>query len=214
MAAGDSAVTREEFRDLRGEVVGLRSDFQSLQRIVERLAEEMVRLAEGQRKLFEGQSRLFEGQRRLEESVMALVEAQRHTDEAVRGLAIQVGALGENIGFGLEDVARVMLPPWLEKHMGVALPGLERRFFMVDDRRVEVNLYGEGVRGGRRAIVLGEARSRIYERDVKEFHSVSSFLVPTLGDEVLRVMFGFFIHPVAQEEAERLGIVLVASYMR
>ena len=121
-------------------------------------------------RLAEAQARTEERVTRLEEAVTRLAEAQARTEERVarvevslRELAQQVGKLSDTIGFGLEDIARVVLPGWLNRHEGIE----------VDGEVVEINLYGVGVRGDEKVAVLGEARSRIYEHNVKEFDGVA-----------------------------------------
>jgi len=46
---------------------------------------------------------------RLEAAVERLAEAQARTEQALQQLATQVGALSDNVGYGLEDIARVVL---------------------------------------------------------------------------------------------------------
>ncbi|MEM4199960.1 MAG: hypothetical protein QXR91_00180 [Nitrososphaerales archaeon] len=103
----------------------------------------------------EAVSKLVDSQRRLEERVVGLgVKADRLEEshirlvESVSGLAREVGRLSESVGFGLEDVARVVVPGWLFRHEGIAVDDLVRRFFVVDGVEVELNLYGEGLKGG------------------------------------------------------------------
>jgi hypothetical protein len=80
---------------------------------------------------------------------------------------------------------------------------------------VEVNLYSEGSRAGRKVYVLGEAKSRIYGDDVWRFYSAVSKVARLLKDgDVYMLMFGFYIHPTAEKAAEKLGVRLIASYMR
>jgi len=46
----------------------------------------------------------------LKSIVQGLAEAQRRTEVQVQNLARNVGKLSDNVGFRLEDVARVVLP--------------------------------------------------------------------------------------------------------
>jgi hypothetical protein len=46
----------------------------------------------------------------LKSIVQELAEAQRRTEIQVQSLARNVGRLSDNVGFGLEDIARVVLP--------------------------------------------------------------------------------------------------------
>ena len=199
-----------------------------LETAVERLAEAQARTEERVTKLEEAVARLAEAQARteervtkLEEAVTRLADAQARTEERVarvevslRELSQQVGSLSDTIGFGLEDIARVVLPGWLSRHEGIEVEELTRTFFEVDGEVVEINLYGVGVRGGEKVVVLGEARSRIYEHDVKEFDGVAEKARRVMPHRVYKLLFGYWIHPTAQREAAGRGLTLIASYMR
>lgn len=159
----------------------------------------------------EAQARTEERVTRLEEAVTRLAEAQARTEERVakvevslRELAQQVGKLSDTIGFGLEDIARVVLPGWLSRHEGIE----------VDGEVVEINLYGVGVRDEEKVVILGEARSRIYEHDVKEFDGMAEKARKVIPHRVYKLLFSYWIHPAAQREAAGRGLTLIASYMR
>lgn len=157
---------------------------------------------------------LAEAQRRTEEQVEALAEAQRRTQEALRDLAQAVGRLSDTVGYGLEDIARVILPGYIERHLGIRVEELERRFVGPEGQEVEVNLYGEGQQDGQRVVVLGEAKSRIYAREVEQFDRTIGFVAAALQEKVIKVMVGYLIHPSASRVAGEKGILLVASYQR
>ncbi|MGC8850173.1 MAG: hypothetical protein ACP5K1_02995 [Candidatus Bathyarchaeia archaeon] len=114
----------------------------------------------------------------------------------------------------LEDVARVVVPGWLLRHEGINVESLERRFFIVDEEQVEVNLYGGGTKDGERIVVLGEVKSRIYGKEVRESWERLSRVEELLKAPTYKLMFGFLIHPTAEKEAEALEMRLIASYMR
>ena len=172
-------------------------------------------------RLAEAQVRTEERVGRLEDALNRLAEAQVRTEErvgelstAVKALSVQVGRLSDLVGFSLEDIARVVVPGWLLRHEGIRVESLERRFLEVDGRLVEVDLYGEGAKEGHGIVVLGEVRSRIHGRDVKEAWEKLSKVEKTLKAPTYKLMFGFLIHPTAEKEAEARGIRLIASYMR
>ena len=193
---------------------------------VEELAQAQARTEQRVEELAQAQARTEERVSGLEQAMQALTQAQARTEqqmerliEAQRNLAQQVGRLSETIGFGLEDIAKVVLPGYLQRHFGIVLEGelgeeLSRRFFHVDGTDVEINLYGEGKRDGQRVVVLGEAKSRIYGNDVEKFAHNLAVIDHVLKGEVVRVMFGYFIHPSAQEAARERDILVVASYQR
>ncbi len=195
---------------------------------VERLEVAVEKLAEAQRrteerverlevaveKLAEAQRRTEERVERLEIAVEKLAEAQRRTETVVQQLAREVGALSDLIGYSLEDIARVVLPGYLERHFKVKIDELERRFFVVDSKEIEVNLYAEGEKEGKPLVVIGECKSRIYERDVESFYSSIEPLLKTIDKELILVLFGFLIHPSASKSAQAKNILLIASYQR
>ncbi|KYH31501.1 hypothetical protein MOMUL_22400 [Moorella mulderi DSM 14980] len=79
---------------------------------------------------------------------------------------------------------------------------------------VEIDLFGSGTKAGRPVTVLGEVKARIYSREVKAFARKVARAGASLQGEILKVMFGYLIHPAASELAGQEGIILVASYER
>ncbi|MBI4703814.1 MAG: hypothetical protein HY744_22115, partial [Deltaproteobacteria bacterium] len=66
-------------------------------------------------------------------------------------------------------------------------------------------------RDGRPVVVLGEVRSRIYERDVKPFAAKAERVARALSVTALPVLFGFVIHPSARQVSATHGVLVVAS---
>ena len=186
----------------------------AMQRLAEaqaRTEERLDRLEAAVERLAEAQARTEERVDRLEAAVERLAEAQARTEQALQQLATQVGALSDNVGYGLEDIARVVLPGYLKQRHGVTVERLERRIFSVDGQRFDVDLYAEGRRGRRRIVVLGEVKARIYAREVHHFQQVLQAVRPQLPAEPLPVLFGYFIDLSAMEAAQD-QILLIAAY--
>jgi len=182
--------------------------YQTITAIVEDKLRDIRVTRESFDRLTEAQARSEERLGRVEQALEKLVHIQSH-------LAKEVGALSTTIGFGLEDVAKVVLPGYLERHCNISLKKeLERRFFSLDGRELEVNLYGEGKRNGKKVTIIGEAKSRIYDREVRRFVRQISPLLPHISGDVIKVMFGFLIHPSAEKPAQEAEIILIASYQR
>jgi uncharacterized protein (DUF3084 family) len=186
----------------------------AMQRLAEaqaRTEERLDRLEAAVERLAEAQARTEERLDRLEAAVERLAEAQARTEQALQQLATQVGALSDNVGYGLEDIARVVLPGYLKQRYGVTVERLERRIFSVDGQRFDVDLYAEGRRGRRRIVVLGEVKARIYAREVHHFQQVLQAVRPQLPAEPMPVLFGYFIDLSAMEAAQD-QILLIAAY--
>ena len=135
---------------------------------------------------------------------------------SLNDLSREVGKLGEVVGFMIEDVARTMLPLWLGRYMGVKVDSLNRAFFEVDGKTVEVDLYGEGFdeKGLSKVIVIGEVKSRIHGVDVKSFHEKALRLLKEFKNPstYILVLFGLYTHPTAEAEALRRGVIIVTPY--
>lgn len=216
---GEIKVTRQDFDQLTKTIVeSHRQTDETLRELAEaqkRTDEKIGALTEVQKTTDKKLEALTEAQKWTDEKLGALAEAQKELSEAMKDLHRAVGGLSDTVGYGLEDVARVMLPPWLARHERVRVDDLERRFIQVDGESIEVNLYGEGLKGRVPIKVVGEARSRIHAGDVKEFAENVEKVRRKLGREkILPVMFGFWIHPTASTLAQTFHIHLVASYQR
>ncbi|MHA1469561.1 MAG: hypothetical protein ACTSSP_03245 [Candidatus Asgardarchaeia archaeon] len=214
-------VTREEFDKLRLTVDKLSENILKLNSSILALSEAQRRTEERLNELAEAQRRTEERLDRLSETVNKLAEAQRRTEEqinrlskAVRNLSVSVARLSDTVGFGLEDIARVVVPGWLYRHESIDIDSLDRKFFKIDAEEIEINLYGAGNKNGKRIVVIGECKSRIYRSDVEKFGSVVDRLREIISDEIYALMFGYWIHPSAEEEAKKRKITLIASYMR
>jgi len=204
-----------------------------LERAVERLAqaqartEERVggleraveRLAQAQARTEERVERLEKGQAAMQAAIQELAQAQARTEEEVRILSLafkdlrtEVGRLADTIGLGLEDLGSAVLPAYLDRTYGIRGVEFSRRFFTVDGKEVEINLYGEGERDGEKVILLGEAKNRIKRAEVRRFIGKLTALEDVFDRPLFRFMFGFWIHPSAFELAEQGGIELIVSY--
>ena len=226
-------VTRKDFNELKGAVQELTQAQARTEQRVGELAQAQARTEQRMSGLERAMQELAQAQARTEQRVgglgqamQELAQAQARTEqqieklvEAQENLARQVGGLSDSIGYGLEDIAKVVLPGYLYRHFGIVLEGvlgeeLNRHFFHIDGTDVEINLYGEGKRDGQRVVVLGEAKSRIYSSQVEKFAHDLAVIDHVLKGEVVRVMFGYFLHPSAEIAARERDILLVASYHR
>jgi hypothetical protein len=132
----------------------------------------------------------------------------------MRNLAKSVGKLSDSVGYGLEDVAHVVLPGYLERNLGIVMKEFKRKFFTVKGEDIEINLYAVGRKNGKQVTVLGECKARFYTREVKGFLRQAEKVRGTIKGDTLLVIFGFWIHPTASALAKEKGIHPVVSYER
>ena len=175
------------------EIKVTREDFNELRKVVFELAKAQQELAQAQKEL---------------------TRAQQETQRELRQLARVVGGLSDTIGYGLEDIARVVLPSYLKNHYSIEVKKFRRKVFPLNGRHIEIDLYAEGIKGEERVVILGEAKSRIGVGNLKRFLRKTERVLPLLKRKAYRVMLGYYIHPHASELGEREGVILVASYER
>jgi SMC interacting uncharacterized protein involved in chromosome segregation len=171
-------------------------------------------LAQNQKATDQAVRELAAAQRETQRELDQLTEAVAEMSGAITGLRRDVGGLSETIGFTLEDVARTIMPGWLERHLGVSVDDLEREFFTTSLGEEEVDLYARGRRNGSEVTLVGEAKARLHQRDVQSFSAKLERLRGVIAGEVVPVMVGFVVHPRARAEGHKAGIHVVASYDR
>ena len=213
-----------------------KGEFDKLSKHIKQLAKNIVDLSERQKqsgetvaKLAEAQKRSEERLTRLEETVAKLAEAQKRSEErltrlekaveklanSVNNLTREVGSLSATIGFGLEDIARVVVPGWLYRHESIDIDDLKREFFEINGKTYEINLYGIGKKNEKDVVVIGECKTKIRAPSVKRFAKILSDVKELFsGKMIYPLMFAFVIYPDAKEEAQKYGIQLIASYER
>ena len=194
------------------EIKVTRQDFDDLKSVVGELAEAQKRTEMKVGELAEAQRDLAQAQKKTEATVQELALAQKRTEITLQGLTKEVGALSRNFGFGLEDIGHVVLPGYLKRHYRIDMGEFERKFFEVNGKLVEINLFAEGRIKKEKVTILGEVKSRIYEREMKKFKRDLSKVLPLIEGRVFKLMFGYLIHPSATKIAE--DIKLIASYQR
>ena len=208
-------VTREEFNKLIEEVRQLVKSIDRLAEAQKRTEERVDRLSKALEELAEAQKRTEERVDKLAKVVDSLVLAVGELSDSVKMLKVEVGRLSETVGFGLEDIARVVLPGWLQRHTGIYVEELRREFFTVNGEEIEVDLFGEGLKDKKKVFIIGEVKSRIYRHDVERFYRKYSKLKKVLPkDKLIGVLFGYLIHPSARKQAQKHGFYTIASYER
>ena len=179
----------------------------------------MQELAESQRQTDQKMRELAEAQKRTEQRLEELAEAQQRTEEEIRGLTVAmkemrrtVGTLQHTVGYMLEDRACAGLPALLKADFGIEVVGrLTRDYVRVGKRNVEVNIFGKGRKDGEEVWIVGEAKTQVYERDVKQFERTVEELKTVLGENLFLVMVGYQITPGVQQYLRARGIAFYIS---
>jgi hypothetical protein len=137
---------------------------------------------------------------------------QGHLDRAMRDVRSEVGGLSQSFGFWVEDIVAADLPDWLEQHHGVRVEGLQPDMVTLSDgRKEEVDGLGRGVGPSGAVIVVCEAKSRIWPREVEEFRDKVDRLAPSLEHPPLPVLVGYSVQRSARVTAAECRVLLVAT---
>lgn len=174
-------------------------------------------LAEAQKRTDISVAELREAQTRTERSLAELAESHKLLVSAVHGLKVQVGRLSDTIGFGLEDIAIVMIPGYLQRHHHIAVEFRKKLIRLPNKQEIEIDLYGEGKKEGQPIIVIGETKTRVKKGDVIKFDKRTQPLVQHFKEKnlaVLKTMLGYWVHPDAETEAQARDMIVIASYQR
>jgi hypothetical protein len=143
-----------------------------------------------------------------------LAEAQARSEKELKNLARQVGGISEKLGGSLEDLSYDVLPACLEKYYQIEVDSLEREFLRLNGKEIEVNVYGKGIEKttGKKLIVIGEVKTNITLKEVKDFIRVVNMVRKSIGEEIFPLLFGFRIRLDARELAKANHIRMFVSY--
>jgi len=216
-----NTATKQEFNELRKVTQQLAEAQARTEKRIGVLAEAQARTEKRVEELAEAQARtenrveeLAEAQARTEKRVEELAEAQAKTEKAVKNLAQQVGGLSERIGGSLEDLSYDILPACLEKYYQVEVEELGRKSIVLNGREVEFNVFGKGIdkKTGRRLTIIGEVKTNVTLKEVKDFLRLLKMARKSLGEDIFPVLFGFRIRLDARELVKANQIPMFFTY--
>jgi hypothetical protein len=188
----------------------------------QRTEERLERLEGVVENLAQAQQRTEERLERLEGVVENLAQAQQRTEEALQKLTEehretrrQLGGLAMTVGYTLEDAAFKALPALLQADYGLVVQGRLKRTYVLDseEKPLEVNIFGRGVRNGQHLAIVGEAKSQLSTNDVDRFlkRKVERLRGP-LGDLFLVLVTYMTTGPEVEAYARDQGLALYFSY--
>jgi len=206
-----------------------KAEFKELRDIVANLAQSQNELAEAQKssekrltRLEEVVEELAQAQKRTEQRVEELAQAQKRTEQELQKLAIglkdtqkQVGGLSDTIGYTLENQAYKYLPSLLQRDYGVTITTRLKRGYLEDARGhpIEINILGEATKDGKSLLIIGECKSRLSKKNIKEFVEKRMKMFPSRYGEIFPVIVTHMIsEPDAEDYAKEKGVALYYSY--
>ena len=83
----------------------------------------------------------------------------------------ELGGLSHTVDYRLEDEAMKSLPALLKRDLSIEIQDpLIRDYIEIGHRKyVELNIWGHGLKDGKKVEIIGEAKSQLKKRDVDQF---------------------------------------------
>ncbi len=151
---------------------------------------------------------LSQAQKRTEEELCSLIREHAKTREMVAGLS-------DTVGYGLENQAYKSLPRLLERDFDLKVKGkLARRYIIYEDgKEDEVNVYGWGMKDGKKILILGESEVKLSRKKLTRFLKRAERIKHYEGaKESLLLAITHMTHPKIEEYASQNGIKVYYSY--
>jgi len=126
----------------------------------------------------------------------------------------EVGGLSHTVGYRLEDEAIKSLPSLLKRDMDIEVIGRLRRDFLevAPHKYIELNIWGEGERNGKKYVIIGEAKSQLKKRDVDDFMDKVEEIKRYVSEEQICLLVTYITSPDVRRYAEEKGIKIYFSY--
>ncbi len=149
-----------------------------------------------------------------------LAEAQKRTEEELRKLAQRMAfveerleGLSNSVGYGLENQIYKYLSSILKRDFNIEVDGrLRRRYLDVGGKRMQVNIFGYGLRGDERLMIVGECKVRMSNRELNTFLKRIRKIERHEGIKVFPVVVAHDFTPEMQDKLEELRIAYYWSF--
>ena len=115
----------------------------------------------------------------------------------------------------LGDEAFKALPSLLERDYGIRVEGKFKRCYLTDrkGKKIEVNIYGKGIKDGKKIVIIGESKPKLSKRGVNEFIRRKLRRFEGVFREIFPVLVTHMIsEPDVEDYARERGVAVYYSY--
>ncbi|MEO0159391.1 MAG: hypothetical protein ABIL47_02820 [candidate division WOR-3 bacterium] len=117
--------------------------------------------------------------------------------------------LSDNFGYLLEDRAIRYLPKLLKEKYNIRIiEPLRRGYIKLGKKYIKVNIYGNGKRGDEEFIIIGEAKTRLSQKEVNKFIEKCN----EIGGRQFRILISYIIPPQLENMLLNNNIEFINSY--
>ncbi len=169
----------------------------------------MEELAEAQKRTEVRMEELAEAQKKTEIRVEELAEAQKKTEQELRSLTVtvkdvkrQLGGLTMAVGYGIEDRIIPYMYDFGKKEFNIEVMLVERRNLVYPDGSYdEINVYAEGIKEGRPAIIIGECKAQPGKKDFDRFSRMTERIKKMIAGDIYMFLAGYQFTPQVEAYA-------------
>jgi len=162
----------------------------------------------------------FQSEKRLDSLTVKmeeLTDAQIKTERRLGELGSHIKGIGKSIGYMLENEAYRFLPQILNTKYGIEVKEkiLRKGIEYSDGEEDEINIICKGKKNGEEIYVIGESRSRLDKRDIKDIINTAEKLkqLPEFkANKQFLLVVTHYAAPSVLRYAELKNIAVVQSY--
>ncbi len=177
-------------------------------------------LAEAQKKTEQRINELAEAQKKTEQRLNELAEAQKKTEQEIEKLTKRMGefedrleGISHSVGYSLENKSYVALPKILSEKYGLHIEGaLVRKYFLLDKKYIQLNIYGHGKKNGEDYVIIGECKVRPSRKEITRFEKYAKKIAEKEGKKPFLLFVAHDFHPKIEEILKEKSIPYIWSY--
>jgi hypothetical protein len=165
--------------------------------------------------LAEAQKQLAEAQERTEKNIDDLTAVVKNLVGNQEKMREELGGLGMNVGYTLENEAFKKLPELLKKDFGIQVKQRLKRTYVrdIDGKSMEVNIFGQGEKDGKEITIIGESKAQLSKKKVNNFFQENVRRLHGVYPEIFLVIVTYMITaPGVDDYVKKKGIALYYSY--
>ena len=145
----------------------------------------------------------------LTERINNLTKAFERSEKVNKQTRKKLETLSDNFGYLLEDRAIRYLPKLLKEKYNIRIiEPLKRGYIKLGKKYIEVNIYGKGKRDDEEFIIIGEAKTRLSQKEVNKFIEKCN----EIGGRQFRILISYLIPPQLENILLNNNIEFINSY--
>jgi uncharacterized phage infection (PIP) family protein YhgE len=135
--------------------------------------------------------------------------------EEIKDIRQQLGGLAMAVGYGIEDKVMPYFFDLAKKDYAIQLERVDRRNYTYSDGRYdEINIFAEGIKGGKKHIIVAECKAQPSKKDADRFIEMVERLKGQLKSTIHTILIGYVFSPEVEKYTQEKypGLRLMKTY--